>query len=79
MTLADGNRLIVLLLSFAAACAAVADEEAPPEAEFLEYLGMWEETDEEWLLHEEIVAADNDQRSDPAPEGEASTEKNDEG
>jgi hypothetical protein len=43
--------------------AAMAEEELPPEAEFLEYLGMWEETDEDWLL-----------RSDPVPEGEESTE-----
>lgn len=78
--MADGNKLIVLLLLWiAAAHAAVGDEEAPPEAEFLEYLGMWEETDEEWLLHEEIVAADSEERSDPAPEGEASTETKDEG
>jgi hypothetical protein len=48
--------------------AAMAEEELPPEAEFLEYLGMWEETDEDWLLLNDIT------RSDPVPEGEESTE-----
>jgi len=33
--------------------------------EFLEYLGLWEETDEDWQL-------------DPVPEGEESTETEDE-
>ena len=56
-----------------------AEEPAPaPDAEFLEYLGMWEETDEEWMLHDGILAAENEERSDPAPEGEESSEKEDE-
>ena len=48
------------------------------DAEFLEYLGMWEESDEEWLLHEENLTADVEERSDPVPGGEESTEQNDE-
>ena len=60
--------------------AAVAEEEPPPEAdaEFIEYLGMWEETDEDWMFLEEIQVADSEERSDPAPEGEESAEKTDE-
>lgn len=62
--------------------AAMAEEEPLPEAEFLEYLGMWEESDEDWLLLENMQAAesttDNDERSEPVPEGEESTEMNDE-
>ena len=54
-----------------------ADEELP-DLEFLEYLGSWEESDEEWLLFEEPITADAEERSDPAPEGEESTEKTDE-
>ena len=54
--------------------AAMAEEELPPEAEFLEYLGMWEETDEDWLLLDEITLVENMERSDPVPEGEESTE-----
>lgn len=54
-----------------------ADDEIP-EPDLIEYLGMWEGSDEEWLIFEEPVAADNDERNDPAPQGEASTEKDDE-
>ena len=54
--------------------AAMAEEELPPEAEFLEYLGMWEETDEDWLLLDEFTLVENMERSDPVPEGEESTE-----
>lgn len=54
-----------------------ADDEVP-EMEFLEYLGLWEESDEDWLLFNEPMTAENEQRSDPVPEGEESTEKDDE-
>ena len=64
-----------LLLFGGAVCA---EEQEEPDLEFLEYLGMWEDTDEEWQVIDEIVAADNAERSDPAPEGEESTEKEDE-
>jgi len=56
----------------------LAEDEDFPDAELLEYLGLWEETDEEWLLLDEIVTADNEERSDPAPEGEESLENDDE-
>ena len=52
-----------------------------PEAEFLEYLGSWEESDDEWLLFDiddEQIAADAEERIDPAPQREESTEKDDE-
>ena len=64
----------LLLLSGAFA----AGEQEEPDLEFLEYLGMWEESDEEWQLIDETVAADSAERSDPVPEGEESTEKEDE-
>ena len=54
-----------------------ADDELP-EMEFIEYLGIWEESDEEWLMFEEPVAADADERIDPVPQGEESKEKDDE-
>ncbi|NIA26418.1 MAG: hypothetical protein GWP02_00040 [Desulfobulbaceae bacterium] len=50
----------------------------PPDEDFLEYLGLWEESDEEWLIFEEPIAADNVERTDPAPDGEESTETEDE-
>lgn len=61
------------------ACSLVlaADEELP-DLDFLEYLGSWEESDEDWLLFEEPITADAEKRSEPAPEGEESTEKTDE-
>ena len=56
----------------------VAEEAEAPELDFLEYLGMWEESDEEWQIVAETMTADNEERSDPVPEGETSTEKEDE-
>jgi hypothetical protein len=72
--------LTLLACGLCLATATVAGEEPPPEAdaEFIEYLGMWEETDEDWMLLEEIQVAESDERSDPVPEGEESTEKTDE-
>ena len=55
-----------------------AEEVEAPELDFLEYLGMWEESDEEWQILAEAVTAENEERSDPVPEGETSTEKEDE-
>ena len=54
-----------------------ADDEIP-DAEFLEYLGLWEESDEEWLIFDEPITADAEERSDPVPQGEESAEKKDE-
>lgn len=49
-----------------------------PDMALLEYLGMWEETDEDWLALDEVILVDDDKRSDPVPEGEESTEIEDE-
>ena len=70
--------LTALLLGTAGMVAA--DEELP-EMDFLEYLGMWEESDEEWLALAEddvLLASDSEERIDPAPEGEESKENDDE-
>jgi hypothetical protein len=60
----------------------VAADEELPEIEFIEYLGLWEDSDEDWVLFSDSFNADkrakNEQRSDPAPEGEESTEKDEE-
>ena len=60
----------------------VAADEELPEIEFIEYLGLWEDSDEDWVLFSDSFNADkrakNEERSDPAPEGEESTEKDDE-
>ena len=65
--------LLMLLCSFGLA----ADDEIP-DMEFLEYLGSWEESDEEWLIFADTKETTAEQRSDPVPEGEESTEKEDE-
>lgn len=60
----------------------VVAEDEQPDMEFLEYLGSWEESDEDWLLFDvrdgEAVAADEQKRSDPAASGKESTESDDE-
>lgn len=68
---------LVLLLAAGSAMA----EDAPPDGAFLEYLGSWEVTDEDWLMIRRGIRADDDdedKRSDPVPEGDDSQEHNDE-
>jgi hypothetical protein len=76
------NGLIRVLCGFALCVSPVvfaeAEDEEVPEMDFLEYLGMWEETDEDWQLLDEDTVAENDERSDPVPESEESTENEDE-
>ena len=58
-----------------------ADDEVMPDMEFLEYLGLWEESDEDWvLLAAEAVeqVASEDKRTDPASKKEESVENDDE-
>lgn len=73
------SRHLIAILLVVCSVAAVADEELP-EIEFLEYLGLWEESDEEWVMFNDPLNADDkdQQRSDPAPESEESTETHDE-
>lgn len=79
MSVRRKGRLAALLLGCCGVVLA-ADAEAP-EMDFIEYLGMWEESDEVWLAlaeDEEQLAEDSDERSDPVPQGEESTENGDE-
>ena len=77
----NGLQTLLLGVALVASADAIAEAEIDevPDMDFLEYLGLWEETDEDWLLLEEEEVADNDERSDPVPEGEESTETEDEG
>lgn len=64
------------------ACSLVlaADEETP-EMDFIEYLGMWEESDDVWLAlddSDEHVSADSDERVDSGPNGTEPMENDDE-
>ncbi len=58
-----------------------ADDDVMPDMEFLEYLGSWDESDEDWvLLAAEAVeqVASEDKRTDPAAKEEESVENDDE-
>jgi len=73
----------VALLCGLIGCGAViaADEEAMPDMDFLEYLGSWDGSDEDWvMLAAEAVAqvAAEETRTDPAPQEEESVETDDE-
>jgi len=54
------------------------EEDESPEVALLEYLGMWEESDEDWQLLDNESRDDDEERSDPVPEGEESPESDDE-
>ena len=64
----------MLVLAFGAAGTVLAAEAEEPDMEFVEYLGLWEESDEEWLMVEHQMDAESEERIDPVPEGEESTE-----
>ena len=68
----------LLVLAFGAAGTVLAAEAEEPEMEFVEYLGLWEESDEEWLMVEHQMTVESEERIDPVPEGEESREDDDE-
>ena len=79
MSARSRHRHALLVLALGAAGAALSAETEEPEMEFVEYLGLWEESDEEWLMVEQqMVAESEDERIDPVPEGEESREDEDE-
>jgi len=52
------SRVLILVLlwgSLAYAGMSAAADEEQPDLEFLEYLGSWEESDEDWLMFTEAV------------------------
>ena len=69
---------VVLCTSVSALAETDAEDEELPDIELLEFLGLWEEIDDDWLLLDEEEVAENDERSDPVPEGKESTETEDE-
>jgi len=76
---AEGTARAVLYgLVLCSGASALAEDEEVPDMEFLEYLGMWEESDEDWVIVNDAITAVNEERSDPVPEGEESMEKEDE-
>lgn len=74
----SGSRWFVLGAALIGASALAAPEaEEAPDAEFLEYLGFWDGTDEDWLLFSDAAERDRDTRNDPAPDGKESMEAED--
>lgn len=67
-------RIAVLVCGLGLGGFAMAEEAPLPDAGFLEYLGMWDEMDEDWLMLDELVTVEKQERSDAAPENEESTE-----
>jgi hypothetical protein len=78
MSARSGWQNALLCLVFGAASTALAAEAQEPDMEFLEYLGLWEESDEEWLMIDQQMSLESEERIDPAPEGEESKEDDDE-
>jgi hypothetical protein len=63
--------------------AAIAQETETPDLAFLEYLGSWEESDEDWVLFAATEAKqarsdDDGNETDPAPQEEKVAELDDE-
>jgi hypothetical protein len=76
-------KLAVILCVLAGSGVVLADEEPAPDLEFLEYLGSWEDSDEDWvLLAAEVVEQkeieDKDEANVPAPDGKKLAEMADE-
>ena len=78
MSARGGWQNALLCLVFVAVGTALAAEVQEPDMEFLEYLGLWEESDEEWLMVDHQINLESEERIDPVPEGEESTEDDDE-
>ncbi|MGI9202874.1 MAG: hypothetical protein ACR2Q3_02620 [Woeseiaceae bacterium] len=75
--------LTVLLLCsfFGYGGAALADETEVPDLEFLEYLGSWDDSDEDWVLfasEDDVQEGQGDEDGKPAPQGEKVAELEDE-
>jgi hypothetical protein len=65
-------RLVLLAAAAGTACVALAqdDHEEAPDLGFLEYLGSWQGSDEDWLVVADIEDTNLEDR-DPAPDGDA--------
>ena len=72
------TRALLFAVALCSGGLAVAAEDEVPDADFLEYLGMWEESDEDWVIIDGVTTADAEERSDPVPEREESREKENE-
>ena len=71
------SRLLVVTALLSTGALADTAEEAP-DVEFLEYLGLWEESDEEWMIFNTADDARPESQDNPAQEGEEPAENDDE-
>jgi len=76
-----GLKVAMLWVLLGCSGALMAADTELPDVEFIEYLGLWEQSDADWLLfseevREQVVA--DETRTEPAPEGKDSAESNDE-
>lgn len=72
---------VAVLWGLLACAGLVAADDVLPDIEFLEYLGSWEESDEDWVLLTEVEVeqvASGEKRTDPASKDEESVETDDE-
>ena len=67
-------RVVALWGLIGVAGIAIADDAEAPDLEFLEYLGSWEESDEDWvaLVDDATVVKESEgqEQADTAPNGE---------
>jgi hypothetical protein len=84
--LADSSHVLRVIMAcslLALSGGVTAEDDELPDVEFLEYLGSWDESDEDWLLVKDVTKARDeimkDEGSDPAPKGEESMETENEG
>ena len=83
----SADRTAVLWLAIccgllSAGVASAAEEQELPDLEFLEYLGSWEASDEDWVIFTEVdeteKESNEEEDSDHSPDGEHVAEANDE-
>ena len=78
----SARRTIVISALLLGCGAVLAADEEVPDPEFLEYLGMWDESDEDWVIVDRLDSVRrevNTDRSDPEPQGEETQEKEHDG
>lgn len=74
----SASRLAILVAALAGG-AALAQDDGLPDEEFLEYLGLWQESDEEWLIFGDPAEPRVDAGAERARPEEESVETEDEG
>lgn len=72
-----GSVCLLMLGTCAAPCAAE-ETKTDPDLAFIEYLGMWEESDEDWQMMEGKVAENLEEEDDASPPDEEPVEYEDE-